>query len=135
VTRLRWNRREADRLLATVRGPVGRHLRAQAGVGRQAAQQLCPVSPEGSGDHKPGYLRKSIKDRSGRDEQGIYAEYGTDVDYALSVELGSKPHEIESKGDYPLRSKAGVVFGKKVQHPGAEAQPFLRPALEAIRDQ
>lgn len=131
---VRWNRREADRLLNSVRGPVGAHLREQARVGRRAAQRLCPVSPEGSGGNPPGHLRDSIIDRSGRDEQGVYAEYGTDVDYALPVELGARPHVITSKGDYPLRDNNGHVYGKEVHHPGTQAQPYLRPTLEAIRD-
>ena len=56
------------------------------------------------------------------------------VDYALPVELGSRPHIIESRGDYPLRNrKTGQVFGKRVRHPGTQAQPFLRPALDVLR--
>lgn len=52
------------------------------------------------------------------------------VDYAASVETGSRPHMIRSHGNYPLRNKeTGQVFGPVVRHPGADAQPFMRPAL------
>jgi len=134
MARVRWNQREADRLLASTRGPVGAHLRERAGVGAEAAKRLCPVSPEGSGSNPPGHLRDSITARTGRDEQGVYAEFGTDVDYSLPVELGSRPHVIRSHGDYPLRDRHGRVFGREVHHPGNEAIPFLRPAIEFIRD-
>lgn len=132
---LRWNRREEQRLLESVGGPVGENLRRRANRAADRAQQLCPVSPEGSNGNLPGHLRDSIEARSGRDGEGVYAEYGTDVEYALPVELGSRPHVIESHGDYPLRSADGRVFGKRVNHPGTKASPFLRPAMDALREQ
>lgn len=135
MARLQWNAREAQRLLQSVDGPVGQDLRRRAGNGRDRAQQLCPVSPDGSGGNPPGHLRDSIAARTGRDGQGVYGEYGTDVGYALPVELGSRPHIIRSHGDYPLRDQHGTVFGRQVQHPGTRAQPYLRPAIEAVRDE
>jgi hypothetical protein len=50
---------------------------------------------------------------------------------ALFVEFPTRPHTIESHGDYPLRNKRGQTFGRVVHHPGTEAQPFLVPGLKA----
>lgn len=133
MARFKWNQRQVDRLLHEQAGPVGTDLRRKAEAVQRRAQELCAVSPEGSHGNPPGHLRDSIGVTTGRDEQGAYADIGTDVDYALPVELGSRPHVIRSKGDYPLRGADGTVYGREVNHPGTPAQPFLRPAVEAIR--
>lgn len=55
---------------------------------------------------------------------------GSDLDYAASVEMGSRPHVIRVKNAKVLRNpRTGQVFGTKVNHPGTPAQPWLRPAL------
>ena len=55
------------------------------------------------------------------------------IDYAAVVELGGRPHEIRSHGDYPLRNReTGQVFGRVVHHPGTPAQPYLRPGVMSI---
>lgn len=121
-------------LLNSETGPVGRDLVVKAQRVTQYAKRLCSVSPSGSGDHSSGHLRSSIDWDLGRDEEGLHADIGTTVDYALYVEFGTKPHIIESHGPYPLRNrKTGQVFGRRVRHPGTTAQPFLRPALDSIR--
>ena len=57
------------------------------------------------------------------------------VNYAAVVELGGRPHEIRSHGNYPLRNRAtGQVFGMVVHHPGTPAQPYLRPGVMSIAD-
>lgn len=131
---VRWNERELHQLLSDRDGPVGRDLAAKGERVQREAQRLCPVSPEGSGGNPPGHLRDSIGSNVGHDEQGMFAEVGTSVSYALPVELGSRPHVIESHGDYPLRDRHGRAFGRKVNHPGSEAQPYLRPALDVLRN-
>jgi hypothetical protein len=61
-------------------------------------------------------------------------DYGvkiTMVDYAVHVEFGTKAHIIEPKNKQALRFKIGnkTIITKKVQHPGTDAQPFIRPVL------
>lgn len=132
--RLVWNPAEEERLLRSEGGPVGRDLRRKAERVTQEAKRLCPVSPHGSGENRSGHLRSSIGMDLGRDERGLYAQIGTNVEYGLFVELGTRPHVIESKGPWPLRNRrTGEVFGRRVRHPGTTAQPFLRPALDVIR--
>lgn len=57
---------------------------------------------------------------------------GTNVDYAAVVEYGSGPHEITPDDAEVLRFEVGgtVVYTQHVDHPGTEAQPYLRPAIK-----
>ncbi|MEU7170309.1 HK97 gp10 family phage protein [Micromonospora tulbaghiae] len=132
-----WNHAEAARLLDNPAGDVGRDLHRRGRTVERGAKRRCPVSPEGSGSNPPGHLRDSIAaSEVQHDALGLYVDVGTDVDYALPVELGSRPHVIESHDDYPLRNpKTGQVFGQRVNHPGTKAQPYLRPALDDIRNE
>lgn len=119
---------------AVARGAaVARDLTRRAETVTQEAKRLCPVSPDGSHGQPSGFLRNSISWKLGEDGLGLYADIGTDVWYALFPELGTGPHVIESHGDYPLRNAKGQTFGRKVNHPGTQAQPYLRPSLMAGR--
>lgn len=64
-------------------------------------------------------------------------EIGTNVDYAQYVEFGTRPHKITPKDDTdgPLVFKVDDewVATYEVDHPGAEEQPFLGPALRDAR--
>lgn len=137
---VRWNERELARLLNSEDGPVGRDLAVKAATVAQEQKRLAPVSPDGSHGRKSGHMRSSVDVGMGRDEVGLYADIGptaTTPDghpYPRDVELGTRPHVIESHGDYPLRNKkTGQVFGRRVEHPGTEAQPFIRPSLDVLR--
>jgi hypothetical protein len=112
------------RLLAEQVTPLA--LDPAAEIVLAGAKRLCPVDT--------GRLRESLHVEHGRDEQGEYRDVGSDLDYALPVEVGSRPHVIKSHGDYPLRNRrTGQVFGPLVHHPGARAQAYLRPALDDLR--
>lgn len=58
------------------------------------------------------------------------------VEYAEAIEFGTSPHIIKPLNKQSLKFKSGnqVVFSKKVLHPGTEAQPFLRPALDQVKN-
>jgi hypothetical protein len=132
--RLNWDETEWVRVFGTG-GPVAQYMRGQAEIVTQGAKRRAPVSPAGSNGRGSGYLRSSIGWEMGNDGQGMYFDIQALADYALMVEVGTAPHVIESHGDYPLRNaRTGAVFGKRVNHPGTAAQPFLRPALDDIRD-
>lgn len=127
MARVRWNSREADRILKSSRGPVAQDLRAKALKVEARAKQHAPVDT--------GALRGSIHTREGRDEQGPFVEVGSDLDYAIIVELGSRPHVIRPKDKQALAWPGGAHPVAEVHHPGTQAQPYLRPALEALRDE
>ena len=83
------------------------------------AQRLVPVDTgrlRGSINVKREYLSKVI---------------GTNVEYATNVEFGTGPHEIVAKNKKVLANKKkGIIFGKKVKHPGSKPRPYMRPAFE-----
>jgi hypothetical protein len=139
---LRWNRGQLERLLYGREGAVYRDLDRRGRRGVQAARQLAPVSADGSHGRPPGYLRDSIDYEIDRGPDGeLYvdivarAQTPDGIPIGLLVELGTEAHTITSGGDYPLRNRqTGQVFGRTVEHPGTDPQPFLRPALQAMRD-
>jgi len=53
---------------------------------------------------------------------------GTNVEYALDVEYGTKAHSIN--GPVKIRGVGWRYIGK---HPGTKKQPFMRPALDDNR--
>jgi len=94
------------------------------------AKHEAPVN-KGLGGGFKGYggnLRQSIRGSmtgwaSGKIEVG--------VDYGIYVHEGTRPHIIASHGNYPLRNKiTGQIFGRKVNHPGTRANPFLQRAID-----
>lgn len=101
-------------------------------------KRRIPVSADGSNGRLPGYARDAIHVERGRDAEGVYRDIGSDATspdgypYPLGLELGTVAHDIESHGDYPLRSKDGRVFGKRVHHPGTQPYPWCRAALQDL---
>jgi HK97 gp10 family phage protein len=105
---------------------VGAQVRKVTEDVADEARARCPVD---SGDlvdtirtAYPGKLRGVVI-------VGGDGTLATGVDYWPYVEYGTPPHLIESTGPWSLRSDAGVYFGRRVWHPGTQAQPFMRPAL------
>jgi len=57
------------------------------------------------------------------------------VEYAEAIEFGTDPHVIKIKNKKVLANKKkGIIFGKQVMHPGTEAQPYFRPALDQVKN-
>jgi hypothetical protein len=137
--RITWNDREFNRLLNSESGPVARYLGRVGEVGTQGAKRRAPVSPDGSNGRPSGYMRSKIGWTVDKDDQGLYVDIQSPAEtpegfpYGLGVEVGTAAHTIRSKGPYPLRDKHGKVFGKEVQHPGTNPQPYLRPSMDDIR--
>jgi HK97 gp10 family phage protein len=53
--------------------------------------------------------------------------------YAHLVEKGTKPHSLLSRKRSAGKKLLDFVTRKRRRHPGAKAQPFLRPALDSQR--
>jgi len=49
-------------------------------------------------------------------------------EYGFYLEFGTRPHEIRVKNAKVL-SDGKRIFGKVVQHPGTEPQPFIRAVI------
>lgn len=108
------NTAELNRLLTGPSGGVYTDLARRAIRVQNSAKQHATGRP--GPRVRTGRLRGSITYRLGEDGQGPYADVGTNVEYAVYVELG---HNVVRRGR---------VVGR------APAYPFLRPALAAARD-
>lgn len=51
------------------------------------------------------------------------------------VEYGTAPHIIKAKAAEGKLHLRGNVFVEEVQHPGAAAKPFMRPAFDSKKDE
>jgi|APHM01.1.fsa_nt_gi phage protein, HK97 gp10 family len=80
-----------------------------------------------------GNLRASIKTVNDGPTRKLV---GSNVEYAPDVEFGTGPHVIEPDEAEALRFEVDgeEIFTARVEHPGTEAQPFLRPALREHED-
>lgn len=97
-TRVRMDQAAIDRLMRSTTGPAAATL-LKAGVKVEgAAKRLCPVDT--------GRLRSSIAHELTTDARGLVCFVGTNVEYAIYQELGTRY---------------------------MAAQPYLRPALRSAR--
>lgn len=104
-------RKEIEEKIEEIKNKTAMYMEAQAKL-------KAPV--------KTGMLRASI--HGGVEGNYIYVASATPYD--VYVEYGSTPHEIKPKRRKALAFKKDgkEVIVKKVRHPGARPQPFLRPA-------
>jgi HK97 gp10 family phage protein len=120
-------------------------LRAGAKVIAEEAKALVPVSPPNSENARlyggyTGALKDSIRvdtrARRGKVTASVKAggkrKRGTDVFYAHFVEFGTAAHTIKGKNGRRLFFNG--TFTPAVNHPGARAKPFMRPALDTKAD-
>ena len=92
------------------------------------AMREAPVNKQSGG----GNLRQSIRARMESNLVGL-VEVG--AQYALYVHEGTAPHIITAVRAKALyNSKTGQFFGKKVNHPGTVANPFLKRAVDMNND-
>lgn len=133
-----WNEPAYDHYFRSETGEVAIFMGGLSAKVAEVARTLAPTSHDGSHGRPSGYLRSKITHVVTRDAEGLRADVlspATAPDgypYPLGVELGTRSHEIASHGDYPLRTSTGQVLGRTVHHPGTEAHPYLRPALEQL---
>jgi hypothetical protein len=121
-----------------VTGAADPKIRAGAELVAQAQRQAIPVSQDGSHGRPPGYARSRIAVRVTFGPEGRVYEVGSDATtpdgfpYPTVLDVGSRPHVIESHGNYPLRSKSGQVFGKQVNHPGTQPTYWCRGSVTVL---
>lgn len=138
--RITWNGSEFDSIMHSDSGAVARFLSHVGLLVAVEARRLAPVSHDGSHGRPAGYMRSLIRQVVSKDGDGLHCDVISPAltpegyPYPLGVEVGTKPHIITSRGDYPLRTKQGRVLGHSVNHPGNAPHPYLRPALQRIGD-
>jgi HK97 gp10 family phage protein len=142
--------RELDRALSVLPDNIAQKVLKQAvaagaSVMKREAKRRCPK--------RTGRLAKSIAMKFKRIGRGsrrgrVFYQVGPKEKYGHLVEFGTGPHIIKPSVNRRIKLKArgekvsdywGLGykgrFGKKVKHPGATAQPFLRPAFDESSDQ
>ena len=114
----------------------GKSVRDMTRVSLRAGALLIQNEASENVSVKSGNLKRSITHNIEEDQKTQVAKIGTPVEYAPYVEFGTRPHTIRATNKKALANKkAGVVFGKTVNHPGSQAKPFLRPAFESKKDE
>jgi HK97 gp10 family phage protein len=93
-----------------------------------AAVMLCPVD---KGDLRSaiGYACKLGSSAGARKPGNADGIVIANKRHAAPVEFGTRPHVITVKNARVL-SDGKTVFGTRVNHPGTQAQPFMRPAWD-----
>lgn len=99
------------RTILGMHGPVAHDLSRRAIAVESSAKDHATGRP--GPNVISGRLRGSITWRLGEDELGLYADIGTNVEYAARIELG-----------YQGTDSLGRTYD-------SPAYPFLRPGLEA----
>jgi hypothetical protein len=133
-----WNETAYDHYFRAETGEVGVFMETLGTKVAEVARSLAPSSHDGDHGRPAGYMRDKISSVITRDADGLRVDVispATAPDgysYPLGVEVGTRAHEITAHGDYPLRTSTGAVLGRTVHHPGTEAHPYLRPALEQL---
>lgn len=115
-------------------------LRAGALPIKEEVQRNAPVGPPSSKNAaryggRPGLLRDSVRVGTGFKNGVVKAvvkvggkvKGGGDAYYPIMVEFGTAAHIITARTGKSLYVNG--VFYSFVQHPGAKARPFVRPAL------
>lgn len=121
--------RELDAFLQQLPVKVERNIlraamRAGANEFKKAARAGVPVD---DGDLKSS-LRVTTRTKGGT----VYASLkagGKRAPHWHWVEFGTAAHKIKAKRDHALSFNGTTV--REVDHPGARAQPFMRPAFDS----
>ncbi len=100
-----------------------RMLNELAGAALSRAKQEAPV--------RTGILRGSITMRVEEEE----ARVGTNLNYARYQEYGTRPHVIQAINKKVLADKKrGLIFGKRVMHPGFPGKYYMKKGLQEAKD-
>lgn len=121
----RINEAEFDNLIRSPRGPVMSELR-----------QLGKTVERGARRRAKGPIAAGVKSKGPAvDAEGPHVDIETGAEdehgapIGLFGEVGTKPHVIEARNKEALFWPGAAHPVKKVNHPGTQAKPHLRPAL------
>ena len=121
------NKPTLDYTVNSPQGEVGQWLRKRGYMMMMAAKAQVPTGT--------GKLRASIKMIHNRASYGQYIDIGSNLDYALYVHEGTRPHEIIPEKAKILRFSGGgrVIYTHKVEHPGTRPNKYLSDQLWMVR--
>jgi len=126
-TLLVQNKPDLDNFLNNPQGEVGQWLRKRGHMMMMAAKAQVPTGT--------GKLRASIKMIHSRNGLGQYIDIGSNLNYALYVHEGTRPHEIVPENNKVLRFSGGgrVIYTHKVEHPGTRPNKYLSDQLWMLK--
>lgn len=126
--RINIDPQKAAEILRSPSGPVYRRMVVVSDKVKQRAIDLAP--------EQTGRLKSEIVKRLSVEGDRIVAHVISPTPYALFVHEGTKPHVIEPKSAKVLafqpHGSFGVVFARRVNHPGTQRQPYLTDALREV---
>lgn len=123
---------ELKKLVAKVPGVTARELTVAVGKSvatiESHAKREAPVNKSYGG----GNLRQMIKSYMlGRFSGAIESN----AKYSVFVHEGTRPHVILPKAKRALANRrTDEMFGKRVNHPGTRANPYMTRAIEKSKD-
>lgn len=122
--------------------PVKVHRNVLRGALRAAGKPILDAA-KANAPVASGALRDSIRLSFVRADDGKTVAYAVKAGpkgrrdkggafYAHMVEFGTAAHTIKARNGKTLFNVAGgLVIGPRVEHPGAAAKPFMRPAADS----
>jgi len=114
-------------------------------ISHDALMEVAKIVQRAAAAKAPGEVAQHIEIEIDTSTQVPRASIGPHKDYwqGVFVEFGVKPHKIETKkttgrgrrrraidNAKKVLSDGNAIFGTKVNHPGVDKKPFMRPALD-----
>lgn len=120
------NEAQLQQLFRGVNGPVYQEInRITTGVWNASrGMGNVPV--------KNGRLKESMAKEIRIESSGVVGVVGSNLNYAVYVHEGTKPHKINAKNARALQFPIGgmMMYRQSVNHPGNKKNPWLIRALE-----
>jgi phage gpG-like protein len=128
VTVVRLFEAELAQFMRSANGPVALELTRLA----VRVETQAKINATGSPNVQTGRYRSSISWRLGIDGDGLFAEVGSNVEYARFLEEGTPPHVIRPRAKRALFWPGARHPVKSVRHPGTRPYRVLQRALESV---
>jgi HK97 gp10 family phage protein len=121
--RLEWDVSELKARLEYLSKPEMK-IRVLEALAEHCAESMRQEAPEITGALKSSIVVEKMGE--------LTYIVGPTIDYSIYVEYGTKPHLILPRYARALRfeTEDGIVFAKKVYHPGSAPNPFVHGAAE-----
>lgn len=125
---LKLDQRQLDRVLRAPSGMTGRHLARVGGYVTKAGRELANQRLTS----RSGEYANSFRTTTTREVGGLRTTVRNSAPHATFIENGTRSHVILPRRATVLvftGRGGGLVFARRVNHPGTTAQHILRDAL------
>ena len=129
------NRDALEKLVNSPSGQVAKYLAVQ---GRRVETQARRLATNQIVNVDTGRLSGAISSALATDSKGLFVKVLCNVEYAAAVHEGTVAHPIVGRNSprkvLRFPSGGGIVYAKRVNHPGTDPRPFLRLALNVLKN-